>query len=1083
MTWLDTFLSTPARATMVDGTPLWAYRCTDEEYRTLLDELGQLRRWGAGRGGSAMQVRCFALAGAEALRRGHLRGAWTWDTVREELDLSRISDEDLRNLTATGLRAWNRPLRVEAGVTRYLRSLLVEGGLPLHLLHQEGGRLRSIGSAVLRDLGALSVGAGVADKELEAIAARAAAPYARVAYLREPTIHALLGRLLNVVRLAVHQVPSEHSSDPSAWLATHDPGWLQRLPLDLEAAAAMGLVRALVADASEVRGSAAPPRFHTWLHLGSHPYLRRTLWLPAPWHPRQLRQCFGLSEDAVLPRRLELTVRAGGRPWEVARLSVRDRDEPLAIHDLHASLPSDGLARLDLVGRMDGRPLSPSLLGDRLPEEPPWVFGPGHDGALRLLGVGSVSHPAAELVVVTRGATPSSGEHLGKLGDGRSLVRVVESTDFEVDGESYRVQPRGQLCEETALRFSGRRHELSPPDEDVWVGLPTPQLVLASGAVRAVPTHRLRVRRQGGTWVPWGHLRSGSLSVQFPGTACGGTIVVAPESLRVVVESGPHGGRIAVFDEGAADLAIHTPPLGFHAQRVGIEAGAAQDVRVTGQPPLELDVEVILHSGARIPLRVPFPREHAGFQDSRTREQAEEYGLDDLPWLHAVRVSALQTTAALVGRLCWEGVPVPAADLAVPIPSVDAGSHVHQLSLGRARESIEALLLRRAGRQASVRLSVADLGHPQPARGALVIRRYRHRLEVDEGLVIRLPKSLSSDDSVTVEALRLDCRTDAVRLPRLHPGPRAFVGDLPTGDWLVVARREGSVVAAPLWARRIEQGGLELFDGVAPMIEAPPADVAAALRAQAALLASGVFAGHLPALRALPDSPYVASEVLRGALAVGDPTRACAAVADGLERLPFLWASTPLEAWVSLVEQLWEDLAPLRAVNSKLARDQHQVLLRAVMAALPHTVHAASAWYKRHTPTDPFSDRQDRQVVHLADAGFMRAFFDREVDDLRRRTLDRPWPCFENGRCKLEDEAAALGSGRHLRRLIELVPAAVDEERPLLHAPLFAALVTWRGVPLPPLWRSRLLDLRQFDEDWFEMAHRLALAYLAREAK
>ncbi|MFZ5480515.1 MAG: STY4851/ECs_5259 family protein [Myxococcota bacterium] len=1070
MSWLATFLDTPARKALPRAAPLWSFRCTAAEYEEGINRgLTSLR---ATRRPDRDSARTFVLLAAEAIRRGYDGGPWSWDCVHRELRLPHV-DQDLRDFTRAGLDAWERPLR-KGNDTRYLQSLLAEGGLPLRLLRQEGGRIRSIGAAILRDLQALSIPADEPEDHLAVIAAQSSAPYAQVGYLREPTIHALLGVLLNRVRHAVAGLPPEHAADPAGWLAARTPGWLSELPLDLSEAEASALVQAYLTEAVQVQGADSTARLRAILDPREPVTLRRALVAPRAWRIDSFRAFFGLGAEEVLPRRMAVNLLTESGAIEAAHLLLGMDGGVVETRVVGGETPTLSTVRLELVGLPDGPRIARSVFGDRLPEGLPWVFALGANGQWRMVGTGSFSHPQDRLLVALRGAERG---HTG-LG-GRMLLDVREQTDLTHDGEVFHVRPRGPLTETGELRFDGLRHPYSPPGSDVWSGMPRPLLILSSGAIRPVSPSSLEVRLPGGAWQPWGSAAVGRLELRCRSASCREVIVVAPTDLSVEVSAHGDGGTILAKGPAVADLAIQTQRRGFVAQRLGLPDGAGQSVVVTTEPPLELDVEVHLKSGGRIPLQVPFPRRFAGLVDTRHPAPSWPMGLEDLTWLHAVRVGDRRVRASLTGRLVGSAAR---REFTVPLASTDAGEHVHQLAARSIRSAVEELLAANASPDAEVLLEVWDRG----ATGRTTpyaVRRYRYQVCVNDpdACILVLRPTDDATENIGLEALRLDVPGPAWPVPRLRPGTRWLASDLPEGNWLFCARRNGVVVAHPLWAVRSEPGRPRIEDRPPAVDGSEPTDDA--LRAQVELLATGgVRAAHLPAIACAMRDRTVAVRAALVALRSADPVRALAALVEGLETQPFLWEAIPLQEWEAAADATWELLAPVRAVNKDLALSLLAQQLDRIVDVLPHTGHAFARWMGRRQLPDAWFGRADRAWVHYPDR-LREALVGHDehpgpVEATRRRHVNRTWPTLENGHSDILAEARLELGVTPDAKLFRQVSVHNAHERPLLHGPLLAAQAAFEGRTLPARWVTELRLLRQFDPHWFSLAYRLALAFL-----
>ena len=143
-----------------DGRPLYAYRCTDDEFAGLGSSLsatvGLLDR-------SMRTPREFCLYAAEWWRRNFKGGAWSWEPLLRSISAQYISLNDLYVVVIEGLRYWKRDLIRARHGRLFLLTLACEGGLPLGLIQREGTHLRGFFFSLL-DIMKQYEGSGVAPR-------------------------------------------------------------------------------------------------------------------------------------------------------------------------------------------------------------------------------------------------------------------------------------------------------------------------------------------------------------------------------------------------------------------------------------------------------------------------------------------------------------------------------------------------------------------------------------------------------------------------------------------------------------------------------------------------------------------------------------------------------------------------------------------------------------------------------------------------------------------------------------------------------------------------------------------------------
>src|SRR5690606_3254724 len=141
-----------------DGRPLYAYRCSDEEFARfeegLREVLGRGPRWCEPTPATAQ---AFCLWGAEWWRRNHDGGPWAWEEMLAAIECSDYAPAGphylrLQEMVAEGIRRWNRELLRFATGRAFLLTLACEGGLPLKLVRRETAALRHFFKDLLEEV-------------------------------------------------------------------------------------------------------------------------------------------------------------------------------------------------------------------------------------------------------------------------------------------------------------------------------------------------------------------------------------------------------------------------------------------------------------------------------------------------------------------------------------------------------------------------------------------------------------------------------------------------------------------------------------------------------------------------------------------------------------------------------------------------------------------------------------------------------------------------------------------------------------------------------------------------------------------
>ncbi len=231
--WLPKFLASPPRSLKrADGRPLYAYRCTDQEFAELTEllqeELPSRPRYGRW---SDRQMQAFCLWASEWWRRNHEGGPWSWDGPLLAIDCGKLRPNhrqygELCEMVTKGLCWWNRDLLRTGHGRGFLVTIACEGGLPLKLVLKEQAGLRRYFRALLEEFRA-SASLGVAPQQM-AERVRGWLPRS----LRQEVVYELSGNLIG--RIWELQAEVGETRTPVLDLDRQRPDWRADLPLQLD---------------------------------------------------------------------------------------------------------------------------------------------------------------------------------------------------------------------------------------------------------------------------------------------------------------------------------------------------------------------------------------------------------------------------------------------------------------------------------------------------------------------------------------------------------------------------------------------------------------------------------------------------------------------------------------------------------------------------------------------------------------------------------------------------------------------------------------------------------------------------------
>ncbi|WP_296992342.1 STY4851/ECs_5259 family protein [Thalassospira sp. UBA1131] len=220
-----------------DGRPLHAYRLSEPQYLNLGTKVKDCLRSGRYRSVAT----AFVLWAAERYRKEYDGGALSWDFLTKALGVS-LSQQQLREITALGLKRMRRSVQKLQSGTQYLNTIAAEGGIPVRLLSDQKGGYRAALVGLVADLSRIGLGCP------RDVALGFAAQRTRRLPLgyRTREYHALfVDFAFEVLELRELSPDGMSAQDVEPFLDRVKPGWREGLSLRLDVAAA----RSLLSDA------------------------------------------------------------------------------------------------------------------------------------------------------------------------------------------------------------------------------------------------------------------------------------------------------------------------------------------------------------------------------------------------------------------------------------------------------------------------------------------------------------------------------------------------------------------------------------------------------------------------------------------------------------------------------------------------------------------------------------------------------------------------------------------------------------------------------------------------------------------
>ena len=413
-----------------DGRPLYAYRCSSDEFGVLQSQLGQLNpKIDAGGVASAS----FALYTAEWWRRNYEGGPWKWEPLLASIGWNLPFHELYPRL----LRAWRwwgiKPVVLNAHV-RYLGTCACQGGIPLQVVTGNGtDAITGFLKALLREYRTfrrvVNDGAHLAESVRNHLPRT----------LRQEPVYRICADLMDQIwelRELVHG-----TKDPIQVLDQTDSQWRERMPVDLADQTARGIIEALLVEASESDDSSATV-FKVVRQLcdpRENPKLLVDFQIPSTMATNLFGRLVGVDE---LPQRFEL--RCGS---ESPRAIASGRVSGEEVHFTKRLISMDWLTLVTAVdltlsvfaGGLIGQRFTPR--GGEALSTLPWVFidKSGDGKRYEYYGEGSVRTRLPSLLV----ACPPdvAGELRSQAGteqlegsiEGRPIFRVAGEASLQTD--------------------------------------------------------------------------------------------------------------------------------------------------------------------------------------------------------------------------------------------------------------------------------------------------------------------------------------------------------------------------------------------------------------------------------------------------------------------------------------------------------------------------------------------------------------------------------------------------------------------------------------------------------------------------
>ncbi len=697
------------------GSPLYAFRHTEAQHaelvRTVRHELERGHR-------DRHVAAAFCLAASRILSTELQRGEWTWRPVNELLFKLHNPGPFIKQ----GLDYWGRPV-VVLETQRWLFTLVAEGGLPIHLVQEEGSIISSFFARLLA-LAEGSAGADVAE-----IVPRCFGMLPES--LRNDAVRQLSIDLIGLVKEL--RSASDGQVDRIAFLDRERPEWRRRLPLLVDDTTSHKLLSGLLEapkPTSALASTGIPVT--TWLQrasLTSDEYsIAQGIELPSFVSRLGLSRQIGLDLGA-LPKRFTLNL--VGLDGTMAPLATVTHAADDALFHLEANRRSIRLGQVSgpilLQASRQGAELGPAVRISQELGEMPWVFA-DDESEQELLSVGPCSTTRKSVLVAATDSTSvkaledevydSAATLVGTLlEDERFLYRVHGKVRVRVGDELFTI--RTDATHDEAFSVFTRGSRVALQSGLVWLGLPR-FFVDESGGDRELSTSAISWRPKGsvGTWHAIDRDCVGDVQVRVKWQ---GQVIhrsnesILPRQFSFELKPDATSGRGSIRLRGVGQARVVSGPGSEHMS-MRIATDGPGSLLLTCESRTErTDVPLRFIFGAtEHTARLPFPGHFVGFVDA-AGTPVKVGAHVDVARLHGIRARVVANGRAGDYVVWGRADKVPEVALA-PLQRGPGG--VAELSLGHVQQLVEALLSE--GLDATAQLYIE-------AKGSVVRSAGRHQ--------------------------------------------------------------------------------------------------------------------------------------------------------------------------------------------------------------------------------------------------------------------------------------------------------------------------------------------------------------------
>ncbi|ABM21364.1 hypothetical protein Maqu_4094 (plasmid) [Marinobacter nauticus VT8] len=808
--WVNEFLFIRGMISGPDGSPLYLYHVTDEEFAYLPTLLRQTLPDIESPVHSVYWSAAFCLFVAEKYRREYdgTNLGWSWEGFEKPLSIKLPS---LRHseIVRKGLEFWRRPIRLRTNGHDYLGSLFDEGGLPWRLIQSDThGFGRAVRGTISNYYRVQQLGGDIAST---------VSNYAQYfpQTFRTHEKYLLIASIVEWLMGIAEAHPIASIEDPADYLDEHAPDWRKLSPLPVSEGNARNLINEWLKDAGKSRSEKKRIEADEKNFSCDH-------WLKGTY------ENWALETEVFLPS--ELSISLEGAPIQSTRVEVAfyEGDELLRRSGIVHGKVNDDRSQITLkinnrvirVGRVNPElPLTVQLLSNGQRIDAFYFEGSEVDfaslplifiedgGQLKLASTASTTLAASYALVRVPPALSSEdlskSELLGSDQLGAEWIRVSEDITF-VGADSrvvVRFDPNAVITKPT-LAGTVSLYDTLP--NLVYRGWPN---LRATGNEDNQDISLFA----NGKSLEFDYQKNEVGSFSLSAVAKGGETVlrrkigVIPKDLRVISVPASTHSSAKIILRSVRKLAVHILDDSIRAETQLIDDGCEITLEpiVRGKVPQKVNVALSdgLHPGEPVILRLPYPRTGAQlYDDVGTEVKGGLISLDQLIGMSMTLTPKPDTREQFFVSLELVCPQLPNFRRHYPFT---VNAQAQRISLYAFEEDIQQMLGTTSNQDAFVRISVET----DRILKQLNIVRYDARLEgpLPAGrLEVVTDTPCDSASSVRVSGMRLDDpRAIPVEVPeRVSQGVGMGVFEIPpkmmkNGPWLLFPPAESSLKFRP----------------------------------------------------------------------------------------------------------------------------------------------------------------------------------------------------------------------------------------------------------------------------------------------